>query len=411
MQLIRMRASLLSVLVALATASCTRAMRTDALMSSDVSLMPVLDSAPERYVGLTNIFFAAVPPERVGDVRANPEWRDLQIADLVDDRELRSIFAARYKVPGDSQYHYVVDTTGGLDFRQSAELRFARHRTTVLATFPLTLSAAANPAHQRRVPFQVVAADDGYTYARIADYRSGSIRVNDRDYAVRVRNRSRGHPFYGPEAGTVFLIDLNSDGAFAERASVTVGGRSISEEQVIPRTPFVLGGQVLEIAGIDSAGRRLVLTRATETVAAVEQLRAPRLAVRLLNGTLLQFPTPPDTLTLLEFWSTSCPNTEKVRGALNALAQEPPGAGFRWVALARESEGDSIAAHLAEHPMQATVARYDSTTWARYNPGGVTPLFVVVDRQGIVQLRAQGATALEAVQAKVRQLRSASPIR
>jgi hypothetical protein len=226
-----------------------------------------------------------------------------------------------------------------------------------------------------------------------------------------VHNRSRGHPFYGPEAGTVFMIDLNGDGAFAERASVTVGGRSISEEQVIPLTPFVLGGQVLEIAGIDSAGKRIVLKRATETVAAVEQLRAPRVSARLLDGSLLQFPTPPDTLTLLEFWSTSCPNAEKVRGALNALAQEPPGDGYRWVALARESERDSIAAHLADHPMQAIVARYDSTTWARYNPAGVTPLFVVVDRQGIVQLRAQGATALEAVQAKVRQLRAASPTR
>ncbi len=75
----QLRASSVSAPIAVALASCTRASRTDSPASGDISLMPVPDSAPERYAGLTNIFVAA--------------------------RRLRSLFAARYKASGDTPAH------------------------------------------------------------------------------------------------------------------------------------------------------------------------------------------------------------------------------------------------------------------------------------------------------------------
>lgn len=103
--------------------------------------------------------------------------------------------------------------------------------------------------------------------------RSGTLRLNDRDYAVRVRNRSRGNPFYETDAGTVCPIDMNGDGVFAERGSVTVGGRSILEEQVIPRTPFVLDGQLLEITDTNCEGKHLASERTTERLHHVGKLQ------------------------------------------------------------------------------------------------------------------------------------------
>lgn len=52
---------------------------------------------------------------------------------------------------------------------------------------------------------------EGYVYARIAEYRAGRARLGGHDYDVRLRNASRNHPFYGPDDGTVFLIDLDGD--------------------------------------------------------------------------------------------------------------------------------------------------------------------------------------------------------
>ena len=46
----------------------------------------------------------------------------------------------------------------------------------------------------------------------------------------------------------------------------------------------------------------------------------------------------------------------------------------------------------------------DSSAWEAWNPAGITPLFVLIDRQGIVRYRAAGASAITAVATKVKEL-------
>ena len=100
----------------------------------------------------------------------------------------------------------------------------------LVANFELTVRSVTGS--HRRVPYQLLRSDD-YTYGRIADYRTGVLRVDGRAYGVQVRNQSRGYPFYAPNTGTVFLIDLNADGTFDETASLTVGGRPMAAELVL----------------------------------------------------------------------------------------------------------------------------------------------------------------------------------
>jgi len=273
----------------------------------------------------------------------------------------------------------------------------------------LELDVRSIAGTHRRIPYQVLLSDDGYTYARIAEYLSGHIRVNGHDYALQVRSGWRNAPFYGPTPNTVFLIDLDGDGTLAEQATVTAGGRPMAAEQVLPHTPFRLGGRALEVADLDSMGSRLVLRASNAEVAAVENFKAPELSAETLAGSRFKLSTQSGNVVLIEFWSVSCGFSEKVRPAVNDLAVRARGMPLTWVAMAREREPAEIQRYLVEHPMSATVTLSDSTAWATYNPAGVTPLFVVVDRNGIIRFRAVGATAIDAVAAKVTELLNSSP--
>ena len=100
----------------------------------------------------------------------------------------------------------------------------------------------------------------------------------------------------------------------------------------------------------------------------------------------------------------NCGFCEKARPAANDLADAERGTSFTWLAIARENDRVEIERFLAAHPMSAKVALNDSSAWATYNPTGVTPFFVVVDGKGIIRFRAAGASAIDAVAAKVKML-------
>lgn len=374
-----------------------------------VTLERIPDPSPERWWGLTNIFFAAVPPSIRSAVRTGEGWSALELADVVSGEGIKPIYAARFKMPGSDQMHYVVDTAGDLDFTHARSLTFQRRIGVVVANFELEVRSTSG--NHRRVPYQVLLSDDGYTYARIAEYRTGRVRVDGRDYALKLRSRSRNDPFYGANEGTVFLIDLDGDGQIAEQAAVTVGGRPVAAEQVMPHTPFLLGAHALEVTDLDSVGSRLVVRPSKTQVAAAVNFRAPELSAELLSGGGYQLSRQPGKVVLIEFWSTECAFSEKVRRAANDLAAAAGGTQYAWVAVARESDRVAIQQHLVEHPMSARVTLSDSAAWATYNPTGVTPLFVVVDQNGVIRFRAMGASAMDAVTAKVKELLDPAPPR
>ncbi len=364
-----------------------------------VRLDRAVDSSPSP-LGLANIFFAPPSPEIQRAMRAGEGWTGIQIADVVMGEGLGTIYAARFKMAGSDQMHYVVDTAGNLDFAHAQPLTFEPHPHILVARLDLDVHTTRG-AH-RRIPYQVMVSDDGYTYARIAEYLTGRIQVDGKDYAVKIRSAYRNKPFYGPGPGTVFLIDLDGDGEIAEKPSVTRNGAPAAADQVMPHTPFMLGKQAWEIADLDSMGSRLVIRRTKTRVAAVENFKAPQLVVRTLSGRSYRLPKHSDVV-LVEFWSVSCGFCEKARPAANELADAERGT-FTWLAVARETDRVEIERFLAAHPMSATIALYDSAAWTTYNPIGVTPLFFVVDKKGVIRFRAAGASAIDAVAAKVKML-------
>jgi thiol-disulfide isomerase/thioredoxin len=364
-----------------------------------VRLDRAVDSSPSP-LGLTNIFFVPPSPEIQRAMRTGEGWTGIQIADVVMGEGLGTIDAARFKVPGSDQMHYVVDTAGNLDFAHAQPLTFEPHPHLLVAHLDLDVHTTGGT--HRRIPYQVWVSDDGYTYARIAEYLTGRIRVGGKDYATKIRSASRDEPFYSPGPGTVFLIDLDGNGEIAEKPSVTSNGAPAAAEQVMARTPFMLAKKAWEVADLDSMGSRLVIRRTKTRVAAVENFKAPQLVVRTLSGRSYRLSKQSDVV-LVEFWSVSCGFCEKARPAANELADAERGA-FTWLAVARETDRAEIERFLAAHPMSATVALYDSAAWTTYNPIGVTPLFFVVDKKGVIRFRGAGASAIDAVAAKVKVL-------
>jgi len=364
-----------------------------------VRLNRAVDSSPSP-LGLTNIFFAPPSPEIQRAMRTGEGWTGIQIADVVMGEGLVTIYAARFRMPGSNEMRYVVDTAGNLDFAHAQPLTFEPHPHILVAHLDLNVHTTRG-AH-RRIPYQVWVSDDGYTYARIAEYLTGRIRVGGKDYAVKIRGAYRTEPFYSPGPGTVFLIDLDGNGEIAEKPSVTRGGAPAAAEQVVPPTPFMLGKQAWEIADLDSLGSRLVIRRTKSRVAAMENFKAPQLVATTLSGRSYQLSKHSDVV-LVEFWSVSCGFCEKARPAANELADAERGM-FTWLAVARETDRVEIERFLAAHPMSATVALYDSAAWTTYNPIGVTPLFFVVDKKGVIRFRGAGASAIDAVAAKVKML-------
>lgn len=372
-----------------------------------VELQQIPDSAPPRWWGLTNIFFDSIPSAIRDSVRLGRGWTAAELADVLQGDGLVTIYAARFRAPGEPEIQYVVDTNGDRDFTNDQPLMF-RH-SNKLKVADIVINVRTQSGAHRRVPYQVLLSDDGYTYARIADYRQGWARMGGRAYAVKVRSAYRNHPFYGRDDGTVFSIDLNGDGTITEQTDATVRGSASSAEQVEPGTPFLLAGRQYEISGIDSAGSRLTFLPSSARVAAAVGFEAPELTTRLLSRTPYRLSNDRGKVVLIEFWSVNCPYSEVARAPLNELAARLRANGFSWIAVAREDEPGVVQTHLQKHPMSAAVALHDSTAWAVYDHAIATPLFYVVDQHGRVQLRALGASAVAAVAAKVSELIGPTP--
>ena len=366
-----------------------------------VPLTRVADPSPERWRGMSNVFFDSIPKTRRDLMRLSPEWRHVEAAEVVSGRGMRTILALRFFIGASVDTTYLVDTEGKFDFLRATPLSFERRGTVRVANVDVVVRTERGAP--RRVPYQFLVSDDKYAYARIAEYRTGSVSVGGRDFAVVVRNRGRNNPFFAPDAGTVFLIDQDGDGNIAERATLTVNGEPAAAEQVMPFRPFFILGKPFEVTAIDSVGSLLRLRPAERTTAVSPNFQAPDLYATRLAGGEFRLSQLRGKVVLLEFWATNCAFSERVRTAVNQLATQN-GEALTWVAMSKESDPGSVEQHLAAHPMRGTVVLADSAAWADYNPEMATPHFVVIDRRGVVRFVGTGATAIDAVAAQVTRL-------
>jgi hypothetical protein len=120
----------------------------------------------------------------------------------------------------------------------------------------------------------------------------------------------------------------------------------------------------------------------------------PPLAGKKLDGEAYRLARSPGRLTVVEFWSTECPFSERARPEAVRLAAALASRGAAFISMARESDTTAVRRFLAEHPRGGLQLVQDSATWRVWNPKTVTPLYYVIAADGTIRLRESGASAV-----------------
>lgn len=302
----------------------------------------------------------------------------------------------------DGTWHYRVDRNADGTFGNDDRLVFVPMGSLAVATVELKVPGV----QLSRVVMRVLTSADGYVYGRAAQEWVGTIRVRGVAPArVLIRPAGRMDPV--PTAGGPyeFLIDRNGDGTFRDVADSTSTGQPHPTALVRPDQPFRLGAAVLSISALQlsQSEGRLELRDDPARTGVNTGLYAPPVASQLFDGTPVSFAQLRGKPAVLEFWSVHCPYSEKIRPYIAALASQF-GEGVQWVAVARESDADTLRQHLQTHPMTPLQWRHDADTWTLYNPSTITPLFVVLDAEGRIRGVATGAHASGYLAAQLRAL-------
>jgi hypothetical protein len=86
------------------------------------------------------------------------------------------------------------------------------------------------------------------------------------------------------------------------------------------------------------------------------------------------------------------------------MIQEYDSKSFSAIALSRETDVNEIKSFLENHPYEGTLGIPDSTFWHKYNSRTITPLFYLIDRNGIIALIGSGASMVPVLQPMIQRL-------
>jgi peroxiredoxin len=357
-----------------------------------VTLVPTRLSNEPPLVGLSNLMFDTL---RAAGVVVKPEWGTVEIAPLFEGKGYVPVLALRYR-QADSVVRIVVDADADADFTNNEPLSFRRVGVVELADVDVRLRAVASTSTVERLAMQVVVSAP-YTYGRISQYMSGTMRLGGDSYAVALRPLGRSSPIASLSSGVQLLIDADRDGQFREAGTTDAQGNLAPSEQFRVDRPFAVGGGKLAAVALEQRGERLLLRYSAAGTSPAVGFTAPPLTGSDVEGQTNSLEDLRGRVVLLTFWATSCPWSEQVRPALDSLAARLGSAGFTWVAMARDTSRDELRTHVASHPMSAIVLAADASAWAEYNPDIVTPLFYLIDREGKIRQVERGANALAMV--------------
>jgi cytochrome oxidase Cu insertion factor (SCO1/SenC/PrrC family) len=360
----------------------------NALDRQEVKLEKKILSSTGKLEGITNIFFLSLKDSRFQYLQ---DWKDIEIAAVLENQAFVPVYAMRYKNLS-GQLKYVVDTDGDLDFRNEAVLQFQPNDNLQIADALLLVQPADKKKDAHKVNYQIITSNDGYTYARISEYRQGKIHLGNRSYGLLLRPRFRNSPLYNLSGGMLCLLDLDQDGSFSSMWRMSGEGKISPTEEIAIALPFFLDGKKLKVVQLDAAGTHLVVESTTEETAISLGFKAPDFTVVDADGKIFNLKQLKGKIVFLEFWSVSCPFCKQILPQVNSVIKDKAGKDFVALAIAREGNRGEIETHLKQHPRNAIVAANEKSTWQTYNDQGVTPAFYLIDQQGVVRFSGFGSS-------------------
>ena len=365
---------------AAAMGQSTSALRPAASDSMSVSLESKLlpNSAP--LFGISNIFFKAPGTTAI----LCPEnWQQVQIADIVEGGRFRPVYAVQYK-DASGAVQFAVDADSDKDLTNEKPLAFQREGDSLFADIRVRLVEKNGTSATSPVIYQIIRAEK-WVYARVREYRTGTLRIGGLSHNVVLRPRSRSKPLFGL-ADTLLFVDENRDGEMSQA------------EEVLLSQPFIVGGKKLEAVSLDAAGSRLVLRPSLAETAVAIGFRAPNAGGPDLDGRRHALQDMKGKVVLLEFWSVNCPFADTIRPLINRIADRFDAADFAALSIAREPDAAVLRAYLKANPKSSVVLLRNEEAWKTFNPEGATPVCFLIDRDGVIRLRAVGAAAVKTME-------------
>jgi thiol-disulfide isomerase/thioredoxin len=338
--------------------------------------------------GITNIFFQKTEDQKI-DI--GKQWKNLEIASVIENKELVPIKALRYQASS-GEINYLVDTDGDRSFNDETQLNFRPNGEVQVADVLLKIKRIGEKGTSFPVNYQIITSKDGYVYARIAEFRRGEIMVSGKSFAIYLKPASRNTPLYDLSPATTFMIDLNQNQDFSLQWKLTDANKILPSEEFNLSQPFKIGEDKFRVIELDALGKRLKIAATTEEVSLAVGFKSPAFNFKGLDGNVYDSSNLKGKTILLEFWAVSCPFCKQILPHINLYLEKNKRPDLIALATSREITAEEIKPYLEKNPKQSTVVLYDKAAWQIFNQQMITPTYYIIDKDGIVRFSGKGAS-------------------
>jgi thiol-disulfide isomerase/thioredoxin len=135
----------------------------------------------------------------------------------------------------------------------------------------------------------------------------------------------------------------------------------------------------------------IVLLSAGAALSVDSREAAPRFTAKTLNGEKLTNETLQGRVVLLQFWTTWCRYCRADEDAVNTIAKEFAGKGLEVIAVNVGESKKKVARYLADSPRYCKIVLTEDTNLPAVFAANSYPMYVLIDRQGKVVARKNGA--------------------
>lgn len=213
----------------------------------------------------------------------------------------------------------------------------------------------------------------------------------------------------------VAVLDFNGDGRFDEQDSqqATTLGLDLNgdgrfwgpDEWNVMAQDMTVCGKELEVAELDPAGRFIVFKSAERLVPEVGNA-TPSFSVPMTNGNTLTAASLRGKVAVLDFWASWCAICVAKMGDLETLAKQTEGTARFYGINVDEPDAQAAARRtLAEkkisYPQVMQGLGVRDPFWRQFGSAQgnrlSTPLYVVIDQEGIIRYAADGGENLSAL--------------
>lgn len=360
-----------------------------------VKLQKALYSPDAPLWGMSNIFFVDTGGRKI----CYPaEWQDVRIAGILENKKYKPVYCVRF-TDSKGSVNYVLDTDSNLDFDNEKILKFKKRGEVSIAGIDLEIQPVGNKiGGNYKMYYEIITSDDGYTYARIGEFREGILKIGEKEYLLIIRPGGRGHPCFDLTAATQCFIDLNGDGEFSIQWSIDENGEIHKPEQIPLSQPFLINGKKFQASEIDAQGKNLVFETTLLEKAASVGFKAPPYEIITFDGKVYRSEDLKGKIVLLEFWAVDCPYSEGIRPWVESIVSKYNPEKFIVLSIMIRPDEKAYKSFLNKYAMKSIIVQANDEIQKIYNPQTGTPVFYVIDEEGIIRFSGIGASVINVIE-------------